>query len=74
MHGFHARERTMIMVVIEICPFCTNETREHIVKTESVKTDAEEIDDGDTDLVYHRCENCDKVWIEIKQERDRSRK
>ena len=54
------------MVVFVICPFCLQETREHIVKTESVIRDAERIDQGDNDLVYHRCENCEKVWIEFK--------
>ncbi len=62
------------MVVFVICPFCFQETREQIVKTESVFRDAERIEHGDNDLVYHRCENCDKVWIELKQARDRSRK
>ena len=62
------------MVVFAICPFCLQETREHIVKTESVFKDAERIDHADNDLVYLRCENCDKVWIELRQVRVRSRK
>ena len=60
----------MIMVVFVICPFCHQETREHIVKTEPVLRDAEKMDHGDNDLFYHRCENCDKVWIEYKQTTD----
>jgi hypothetical protein len=62
------------MVIIEICPFCLKETRESIVKTESVNGDVEGIDPGDNDLVYHRCENCDKVWIELIHIGDQSRK
>ncbi len=54
------------MVVFVICPFCHQETREHVVKTESVFRDAERIDSGDNLLVYPRCENCEKVWIEFK--------
>jgi uncharacterized Zn finger protein len=61
------------MVVFVICPFCLQETREHIVKTESAYSDAERIDPGDNDLVYYRCENCDKVWIEFKNVNDSSK-
>lgn len=60
------------MVVFVICPFCLQETRRHIVKTESVFRDAEKIDLGDNILVYHRCENCDKVWIDFKNVSDQS--
>ena len=58
------------MVVFVICPFCLQETREHIVKTESVSRDVERIENGDNDLVFLRCENCDKVWIEFKHVSD----
>ena len=54
------------MAVFVICPFCLQETRENIVKMESVSRDAERIEYGDNDLVYHRCEDCNKVWIEFK--------
>ena len=62
------------MVVFVICPFCLQETRRHIVKTEAIHRDSEENKHEDNDLVYHRCENCNKVWIEFKQARDQSRK
>ena len=64
----------MIMVVFAICPFCLQETRENIVKTESVNSDTEGTDYGGNDLVYLRCENCDKVWIEFRYVSDQSRK
>jgi hypothetical protein len=54
------------MVVIVICPFCLQETRENIVKTESINGNEKGTDHTDNDLVYNRCENCDKVWIEFK--------
>jgi hypothetical protein len=62
----------MIMVVIAICPFCLQETRENIVKTESVNRDIEGTDSGCNDLVYLRCEDCDKVWIEFRHVSDKS--
>jgi hypothetical protein len=62
----------MIMVVIAICPFCLQETREDIVKTESVNIDTEGTDYRGNDLVYIRCEDCDKVWIEFRHVSDQS--
>ena len=62
------------MVVIAICPFCHQETKENIVKTESVTRDTEGTDPGDNNLVYNRCENCDRVWIEFKHVSDQPRK
>jgi hypothetical protein len=64
----------MIMVVFVICPFCHQETREHIVKAEAIRRDSEENNHEDNALVYHRCENCDKVWIEFKHVSDQSKK
>ena len=58
------------MAVFVICPFCLQETREHIVKTESVSRDVKHLENGDNDLVFLRCENCDKVWIEFKHVSD----
>ena len=58
------------MVVFEICPFCHQETKRHIVKTEAIHRDSEGSNHEDNDLVYQRCENCDKVWIEYKHTPD----
>ena len=64
----------MIMVVIATCPFCLQETKENIVKTESVNRNSEGTDSGYNDLVYLRCEECNMVWIEFKHLGDQSRK
>jgi hypothetical protein len=58
------------MVVFVICPFCHQETKKSIVKTETIPRDSEENINEDNDLIFQRCENCDKVWIELKHVSD----
>jgi len=55
------------MVVFVICPFCHQESKNYIVKTEAIHRDSKEYNYEDYDLLYQRCENCDKVWIEFKR-------
>ncbi len=58
------------MVEFTICPFCGQDTRKLVIKTENVQNKAEDVEKGESVLRYTRCENCDKVWIEHEAKSD----
>ena len=54
------------MVVFVICPFCNQETREHIVKTESAYSDAERIYGMQVSFLYSKAKKCSGIqWSYI---------
>jgi hypothetical protein len=58
------------MVEFTICPFCGQDTRKLILKTENVQSESEDTEKIESVLHYTRCENCDKVWIEHETKSD----
>jgi hypothetical protein len=58
------------MVEFTICPFCDQDTRKLVIKTELVQSEAQDVEKGESVLRYIRCENCEKVWIEYEVKSD----